>query len=117
MNPAQLRIVPTTSAVTDRLKSREDYIEVPGSTPTVGSKAESKSCDVSVVGNCDRFDLSSAEDRAAYAELSARLFSGSDCIRLWEERTQQAGALIVYVSYINYMNVYQTPSHNIKLKD
>jgi hypothetical protein len=118
MKPAQLRIVPTTSKVTDGLKAREDYIDIPGATPTVGATGDDvKRQDVAVVGNCDRFDLSKESDRAAYAELSAKLFAGNSCIRLWEERTQTQDALIVYVSYINYTNVYQSTAHTIDLKD
>jgi hypothetical protein len=118
MKPGQLRIVPTTDKVVNNLKEREDYLAVPGTTPEVGVKsAESCRQDVAVVGNCDRFDLSKEEDRKAYAELSAKLFAGSECVRLWEDRTHSADALIVYVSYINYTNVYQNAAHAINLKD
>lgn len=118
MKPDQLRIVPTTDKVTSRLREREDYVSVPGTTPEVGSRG-SESCrkDIAVVGNCERFDLSQESDRQAYAELSAKLFAGSECVRLWEERTQSNNALIVYVSYINYTNVYQSAAHAINLKD
>lgn len=118
MKPAQLRIVPTTEEVVGRLREREDYNEQQGTTPEVGMKdIESSRQDVAVVGSCDRFDLSKEEDRRAYARLSAEIFAGTSCIRLWEERTQTADALIVYVSYINYTNVYQSSSHVINLKD
>ena len=118
MKPSQLRIVPTSSEVSSGLKSREDYIAVPGATPEVGDRnATAAVQDVAVVGSCDRFDLSLEDDRFRYAELSAKLFAGTECIRLWEERSMQAGALIVYVSYINCTNVYQSSTHSINLKD
>lgn len=116
MTPEQLRIVPLTRDVTDNLKKRHDYVSAPGSTPEVGDRnGERVTQDVTVVGSCDVFDLSSSEDRAKYAELSAKLFSGTECIRLWEERTMQGSSLIVYVSYINYMNVYQSATNAINL--
>ena len=118
MNPSQLRIVPVTEAVTGKLKDRQDYIDVPGSTPEVGDRnAENVIKDIAVVGSCDRFDLSSESDRAKYADLSAKLFAGTECVRLWEEKTQQNGSLIVYVSYISYTNVYQSSARTINLKD
>lgn len=118
MKPSQLRIIPTTTKVVEGLKLREDYVNSPGSTPSVGIKGkDTTSQDVPVVGKCERFDLSEQKDREAYACLTARLFSGADCIKLWEEKTQQNGALIVYVCYINYMNVFQNPAHHINFKE
>lgn len=118
MKPTQIRIVATSSTVTDRLATREDYIAVPGTTPEVGDKnAGGVTQDVAVVGECKRFDLANESDRVAYAELAARLFSGADCIKLWEERIHKDGSIVVFVSYINYTNVFQTPTNTIKLKD
>ena len=118
MNPSQLRIVPTTKKVTDKLTEREDYVSTPGATPEVGNKnAEGVRQDVAVVGECVRFDLSDSSDRAKYAELAARMFSGADCIKLWEERIHNNGSIIVFVSYINYTNVFQNTTHTINLKD
>lgn len=116
MTPEQLRIVPATADVTDRLKSRRDFVSSPGATPEVGDRnGERVVQNIAVTGNCDVFDLSKEEDRVKYAELSAKLFSGTEYIKLWEEKTMQGSALIVYVSYINYMNVYQTASNVINL--
>ena len=116
MTPEQLRIVPLTGEATERLKARSDYVSSPGATPEVGDRnGERVSKDITVVGNCDVFDLSKDEDRVKYAELSAKLFSGTEFIRLWEEKTMQGSALIVYVSYINYMNVYQSATNVINL--
>ena len=118
MKPTQIRIVATSSAVTDRLTTREDYVAVPGTTPEVGDKnAGGVMQDVAVVGECERFDLSDESDRASYANLAARMFSGADCIKLWEERIHKDGSIVVFVSYINYTNVFQTPTRTIKLKD
>ena len=118
MKPTQLRLVPTSHKVIDDLKIREDYVNTQGSAPEVGDKnGESVTTDVAVVGECARFDLSVDDDRQAYAKLSARLFSGVDCIRLWEERALHNDSLIVYVNYINYTNVYQNRTRVINLKD
>lgn len=118
MNPTQIRIVPTSSDVVDNLSTREDFVAVPGMTPEVGDKnAGGARQDIAVVGECDRFDLSDSGDRKRYAELSAKMFSGSDCIRLWEERVHNNGSIIIFVSYINYTNVFQSSASTINLKD
>ena len=118
MTPTQIRIVPTTSEVVDGLAEREDFVSVPGATPEVGDKSDDTvRQDIAVVGECKRFDLSDPGDRKAYAELSARIFSGSDCIKLWEERIPTNGSIVIFVSYINYTNVFQSATRTIKLKD
>lgn len=118
MNPQQLRIVPTSTDVTDRLKNRADYSAVPGTTPEVGDRLSGAfSTDITVVGACDMFDLSKDADRAEYAKLSAKLFSGTECIKLWEERSLINGVLTVYVSYINYMKVHQSSTQHIDLRN
>ncbi len=118
MNPSQLRIVATSSDTANKLASRADYVSVPGITPEVGDKnGPGVRQDVAVVGECKRFDLSDESDRAAYAELAARMFSGADCIKLWEERVHNGDSIIIFVSYINYTNVFQSTSRTINLKD
>ena len=118
MNPSQLRIVPTTKKVTEKLASRADYVSEPGVTPEVGDKnSAGVRQDVAIVGECARFDLSDTSDRCKYAELSARLFSGADCVKLWEERIHSNDSVVVFISYINYTNVFQNSSHTINLKD
>ena len=81
MTPEQLRIVPATTDVTDRLKARRDFVSSPGATPEVGDRnGERVVQNIAVTGNCDVFDLSKEEDRTKYAELSAKLFSGTEYI-------------------------------------
>ena len=114
---SDISLVPLTSSALSSLENREDYVNVPGKTPEVGSKAMSDKTDVVYSGYFDCFDLSKEADRAAYAVLSARLFNGEEYARLWEERVVDGGSIKVFVNYIKYMNVNQSYIRPVNLKD
>lgn len=119
MKPGDIRLVPVSSARMEQLRKREDYTSVPGAIPVAGTASTDNVIrQTAVEGVCDMFDLSSAEDRTKYAELSAKLRVGVDCDKLWEEHIKgEAGKLYVYVSYLRVVNVNQTPLNTIKLGD
>lgn len=57
-------------------------------------------------GHCVRWDLSIDADRAAYAELHAKMSVGApDIIVEWQERVQDQSKLIIYMTYIELLRI------------
>lgn len=116
---ADIPIVPLASSKFNSLRGREDVDCQAGGTPRLGDRSDVSPKESYIyTGECDRFNLSNEDDRKHYAELSAKLYSGMEYQRLWEERTMSpTGELIVYVSYIRYMQVYSNGNDNFNLRE
>ena len=56
--------------------------------------------------HCVRWDLTKAEDRAAYGDLIAKSLSTSSTVEVsWEERSKEDSGLVVYLTYFEYIRV------------
>lgn len=119
MKPTDIRLVPVSSSRMSELRRRDDYKSIPGTVPVIGNTSTDNVIkQTAVEGACDMFDLSVPEDRTKYAELSAKLRVGADCEKLWEEHIRgDAGKLYIYISYLQVVNVNQTPLNTINLGD
>jgi hypothetical protein len=118
MRSSEISLVPLSNSKFKQLRDRPDIHENPGDSPYLGSASDKlKTKSTVYTGLCDRFDLSDSVQRSAYAALSAKLLSGSEYIRLWEDRVQEAGAMVVYVSYVRTLSIYSTDNDNYDLKD
>lgn len=115
---ADIALVPLSNDQFQDLRSRDDVRCQAGGTPEIGDKFdESPKLSHAFTGMCDRFDLSIPEDRAKYADLTAKLHAGAEYIKIWEERLPgNNGQYFVYVTYVQVMAVYQTGNDNFKLK-
>ena len=119
MKADSIPIVALSSSGMDKLKKRSDYVSALGEVPEVGPKDKRNTEDAfALTGRCERYRLSEKADRQAYAELSAKLYTGENCCLLWEERinTPDEG-LVVYISYIDYMLVHHAPVGAVKLEE
>ena len=116
---ADIPIVPLTNSKFEQLECMEDVYRPTGGTPEIGDKHDDSAVmRQAYTGMCDRFDLTQEKDRKAYAELIAKLFAGTEYVRLWEERTPaQDGKYYVYVAYVRVLNVYQTGNDSFDLND
>lgn len=116
---ADIPIVPLTSGKFNSLRSREDVAYQAGGTPRLGDRSDVSPRESYIyTGECDRFDLSKDEDRRKYAEITAKLYSGMEYQRLWEEKTTgPSGELIIYLSYLRFMQVYSNGNDNFNLRE
>lgn len=116
---ADIPIVPLSNKKFEDLRQRDDVVSAVGGTPELGDRhSASAVLREAYTGMCDRFDLSKDDQRKAYAELTSKLYSGAEYVRLWEERIAGAdGAYIVYVSYLRVMKVYQTGNDLFNLSE
>lgn len=116
---ADIPIVPLSSSKFTELRSRDDVKHSAGSTPSIGDRNDVSPRESFIfTGECERFNLSDEQDRRKYAELSAKLYSGAEYQRLWEERmTGAVGELIAYVSYVRYMQVYSNGNDNFNINE
>jgi hypothetical protein len=116
---ADIPLVPLTSAKFSSLRDRDDVSCQAGGTPKLGDRSDVSPRESFVyTGECERFDLSKEDDRKKYADITAKLYSGMEYHRLWEEKTTgPSGELIVYLSYIRYMQVYSNGNDNFNLHE
>lgn len=116
---ADISLIPLSNAKFNQLRNHRDVEQTPGDTPKLGDRFDTAPKEQTVyTGHCERYDLSDDRQRLAYAELSAKLLSGTEYLRLWEDKVQDTnGKLIVYVSYVTLMSVYTTGKENFDLKD
>ena len=112
-------LVPLSGPSFNKLRQREDVSKVAGGTPELGDKNGTlPKVSTALTGLCERFDLSDPIDRSRYGELSAKLFTGQEFVRLWEEKTTgPSGEIFVYVNYVQYMTVYTNGNDNFKLAE
>ena len=116
---ADIPIVPLSNAKFKELRTRSDVRQQAGGTPELGDKfIDSPTYTQACTGSCERFDLSDEEQRKAYGELLSKLCSGAEYIKLWEERIPSSeGKLLVYVSYLKVLTVYQTGNDLFDLRE
>lgn len=116
MRSSEISLVPLSTAKFDSLRERDDVIAHSGEVPRLGSTYDNPKQSTAFAGYCDRFDLSTEQGRADYAELSAKLLPNTELVRLWEERvTGPNGAIYIYVSYVRVLEVYQAGTENFDL--
>ena len=114
-SPQQIPLVPLSTDKFSALRDRDDVEEAAGSTPVLGDNFNSPDEVYAYTGFCNKFNLSDSDDRAAYAELSAQLYAGTEYMRLWEERIPVEGDIVVYVSYIQVLRVRKHGNDNFEL--
>ena len=74
---------------------------------TADSFIDSAEVPVTVVGHCDRYDLSIDTDREAYADLCAQLASAENLEKLFEQHITENSSLLVYITYLEYIKIVE----------
>lgn len=116
---ADISLVPLSNLKFDSLRARGDVKQDPGATPELGDKYdEANLSKQAYTGRCERFDLSDEKQRKKYAEITAKLLSGAEYVKLWEERLPGSnGEYYVYLTYAQVMTIYQTGNDKFDLHE
>ena len=77
--------------------------------PVIASHAsnyvDANDIDTRVVGHCEMFNLSDEKDRETYADLVSKLMWSPNMSIHFEERVLSDNALIVYITYLEYIKI------------
>ena len=116
---ADIPLGPLSNDKFDELRGSNLVRKRTGATPELGDRNDETSINThAYTGRCEQFDLSDPAQRISYAELTAKLYSGAEYIRLWEERMPgDGGKYFVYVTYIQVMSVYQSGNDRFDLSE
>lgn len=116
---ADIPLVPLSNNKFSELLDRDDVRKPLGGTPELGDKHDEANLSTQAyTGKCDQFDLSIPEHRQRYAELTAKLLSGAEYMKLWEERIPGSdGKFYIYVTYVQVMTVFSTGNDRFDLNE
>lgn len=116
---SDIPLVPLSNGKFEELRWRDDVNQRIGATPELGDGNDDAHISTQVyTGKCEQFDLSDPVHRLKYGELSAKLLSGAEYVRLWEERVPAAdGKYYVYVTYVQVMTVHKTGNDRFELSE
>jgi hypothetical protein len=87
------------------IQEKRDGIPVFARTPD--SFIDSSEVPLTVVGHCDRYDLSEDADRVTYADLCAQLASAANFEKLFEQHIVEGNKLLVYITYLEYIKIVE----------
>ena len=85
--------------------------------PVLGDDFNSPDESYVYAAHCERYNLSDEQDRNEYAELSGKLYAGTEFMRLWEERVVSGTDIVLYVSYIQVLKVRQNGTENFDIEE
>jgi hypothetical protein len=113
--------IPTFLNVRDRdeLESAGRFNSISSGVPYTSDISDClDSPELKLNGRCEKFDLTSKEDRDDYANLCAKFMTTEGCDKLWEQRVpDQNGGIVVYVAYVELSKVSYNTSVELKTKD